>query len=155
MICWFISSLSFGPGARDCPAFILLDECVCRSRSLRAASLLGRSSGVGQHAEVFASVACLPLAVLPAPALPASALAASWCGVHPSLARGLGAVELPGRVGSRGWVLLGGHHCGWYQEGWQKAGCLLGSGCCTGDLPWVSPLLVAEPLASGKLPRCF
>lgn len=30
-VCWFLSSLSCGAGARGCPGFVFLDECVCRS----------------------------------------------------------------------------------------------------------------------------
>lgn len=65
---------------------------------------------------------------------------------------GSGAAELPGRVGSEGWVLLGdflgGHYRGWHWEGWWKARCPRGSECCA-DLPWVSP----GPIPSKTSPK--
>lgn len=65
-VCWFLSSLSCGAGARGCPGFVFLDECICRSwffisldecvcgsRSPRAAGVRGRSSGAAQGLKVL------------------------------------------------------------------------------------------------------
>lgn len=153
MIRWFISSLSFGPRARDRSGFFfLLDECVCRSWSPRAAGLLGRSSGAGRCAEVFASVACLPPGSAPGcsrSTVPLPAARPCW---HP---RGVGCI--PAWMGARaprsslsGWGAEAGCRAVTFQVGGtgragRKPVAPPGSGCCMGDLLWVSLIVVADP----------
>lgn len=125
-----------------------------------AGLLLGRSSaGCG-----FAPVACPPCpgtapgSCPPQPrAAPrrASAPVISPCGAHPGLAGGSGATELPGRVGSRGWVLLGDFSGGrwWRQEGWWKA--LWALGAVQETCPGSFLLWLLTPPSPRQAPKVF